>query len=285
LTFPCGGWFILTPRGENMYKISDFSKITNLSVKALRYYDEERILTPSWRDAETAYRYYNEEDFRKAQLIVLLRSLEFSISEIKDVLEYCGDPSDLPCYFAEKRDMIEARILKEKELIKKLNLYIKPIDREEIRMNYQIKEKEIAPVTVATIRYKGKYNDIGRYIGILYKAVKGEAAGAPIQLYHDAEYLEEGADLELCIPTKKAVHNAAVNTRKLPAVKALCTTHVGSYEKLNLAYKALMDYACEHQLSFITPSREVYVKGPGMIFKGNEENYITEIIIPYEEVQ
>lgn len=266
-----------------MYKISEFSKITSLSVKALRYYDEEQLLAPSFRDKETAYRYYNEEDFQRARLIVLLRSLEFTISEIKDVLANCSDPSDLPCYLEEKKRMIEGRIFKEKELIKKLNLYIKPTDREEISMNYQIKEKEIAAVTVAAIRYKGKYSDVGKYIGILYKAVKGDAAGAPIQCYHDAEYMEEGADLELCLPTKKRISHPDVTAKQLPAIKAICTTHTGSYEKLNLAYKALMDYANEHHLNCTTPSREIYVKGPGMIFKGNEDNYITEIIIPYEE--
>ncbi|NLI91888.1 MAG: MerR family DNA-binding transcriptional regulator, partial [Peptococcaceae bacterium] len=29
-----------------MYKISEFSKITHLTIKALRYYDEEGILKP-----------------------------------------------------------------------------------------------------------------------------------------------------------------------------------------------------------------------------------------------
>ncbi|HWQ80535.1 MAG TPA: MerR family transcriptional regulator [Anaerovoracaceae bacterium] len=266
-----------------MYKISDFSKITALTVKALRYYDDERILTPSVRDKDTGYRYYSEEDYQKARLIALLRSLEFSIAEIRDVLANCSDPSDLPCYLEEKKQMIESRIRKEKELIKKLNLYIKPKDREDIGMDYKIEEKEIAPVLVAAIRYKGKYNDVGKYIGTLYKAVKGDAVGAPIQCYHDAEYMEDGADLELCLPTKTKVNHPDVTAKTLPAVKAICTTHVGSYEKLHSAYKALTDYANEHGLNIVTPSREIYVKGPGMVFRGNEDNYITEIIIPYEE--
>lgn len=266
-----------------MYRISDFSKITGLSVKALRYYDEEQILTPSYRDKETAYRYYSEEDFQKARLIVLLRSLEFSISEIKDVLTNCSDPSDLPCYLEEKKKMIERKILKEKELIKKLNLYIKPTDREEISMKYQIEVKEVAPVMVAAIRYKGKYSDVGKYIGTLYKAVKGDAAGAPIQCYHDAEYMEDGADLELCLPTKKMVNHPEVTAKTLPAVRAICTTHTGSYETLHMAYKAIVDYANENHLKCLAPSREIYVKGPGMLFKGNENKYITEIIVPYEE--
>lgn len=51
-------------------------------------------------------------------------------------------------------------------------------------------------------------------------------AGASIQLYHDAEYMEDGADLELCVPTKKDVSHPDVTVKKLPGVRALCTTPV-----------------------------------------------------------
>lgn len=75
-----------------MYKIGDFSKITNITIKTLRYYDEENILKPSSRSAETGYRFYDGNDFKKARLIVLLRKLDFSISEIRDVLMSCEEP-------------------------------------------------------------------------------------------------------------------------------------------------------------------------------------------------
>ena len=43
--------------------------------------------------------------------------------------------------------------------------------------------------------------------------------------------------------------------------------------------------ARENELSLKPPFREVFIKGPGMIFKGNPEKYITEIIFPIEEVK
>jgi DNA-binding transcriptional MerR regulator len=267
-----------------MYKISDFSKITSLTVKALRYYDEQKILTPSYRDEENSYRYYDESNFQKAQLIMMLRGLEFSISEIKEVLANCDNPDDLSFYLEERKNKIENTISKEKELIAKINLYIKPKNREEIGMHYKIEGKEIPPVTVASIRFKGKYTDVGKYIGDIYKAVKNHSGGAPFNCYFDSEFKED-ADIELCVPTTQLINDCTVTSKKLPAIKAICTTHVGSYEKLNLAYKALLDYADEHHLNCLTPSREVYLKGPGMIFKGNENSYRTEIIIPYEEMQ
>jgi len=265
-----------------VYKIGEFSKITNLTVKTLRYYDEENILTPSYRSEENGYRFYNEEDFEKAELIFLLRGFNFSISEIKDILSNYKGTSDLSYFLEEKKNMIRDKIQKEKNLLKKIDLYIKPNELEEVVMNYKIEVKTIEPVMVASIRYKGKYSDVGKYIGKIYGVVKGNGTGAPFNCYYDNEYTQE-ADIELCVPTSKVVNNSEVTSKELPRINAICTKHNGTYENLNKAYKAILDYAKKNNLKCLTPSREIYVKGPGKIFKGNPNNYVTEIIMPIEE--
>jgi DNA-binding transcriptional MerR regulator len=264
-----------------VYKIGDFSKITNLSVKALRYYDEENILKPSYRNEENSYRFYDDNDFKKAELIVLLRELNFSISEIKDVINLCKDKTDLSYILEEKKDMIRKSIMKEKTLLKKINLYIETNLMEGYSMNYKIEIKDIPAIKVASIRYKGKYNDCGKYIGTIYKAIKGNTNGEPFNCYYDGEFKED-ADIETCVPTSKLVCDSVITTKELPLIRAISTMHNGSYESLNMAYKALFDYAKEKNINCLTPSREIYLKGPGMIFKGNPNNYITEVIIPIE---
>jgi DNA-binding transcriptional MerR regulator len=260
-----------------MYKISEFSKITKLTVKALRYYDEQDILKPSYR-AENLYRYYDDNDFKKAQLIVLLRGLDFNISEIKDIVsQYAGD-DDLSYYLVEKQQMIRQQIKKQRALIEKIDTYLQPNKGEENSMNYKIEDKIFDAVTVVSVRYKGRYNEVGKYIGDLYKLAKGKASGPAFNCYYDEEYKEQ-ADIELCLPVD-TFGNAS--TKQLPKIKAISTIHTGSYQTLNMAYKALMDYAKSHNIECKTPSREIYHKGPGMIFKGNPNKYITEIILPYE---
>jgi len=151
-------------------------------------------------------------------------------------------------------------------------------------MEYQVEIRDITSVDVISIRFNGKYSDMGKHIGSLYKAAKNNNSGAPFALYHDDDYKEE-ADIELCVPTKKliAVTDGNITSKTLPAIKATCVTHKGGYDRLNLAYKALLDYAKSENLILQTPSREVYTKGPGVIFRGNENNYITEIITPFQE--
>lgn len=264
-----------------MYKIGEFSKITKLTVKTLRYYDEENILKPSYRNEENGYRFYEENDFKKAELIVLLRNLGFSISEVKDVLSNYETSLDLSYFLEEKKKMIEDKIQNEKSLLKKIDLYIKPNQMEGDCMNYKIEVKNIESITVASIRYKGKYSDVGKYIGKIYAAVKGNANGYLFNCYYDSEYRED-ADIETCLPISKLIKHPDITVKQLPQIKALCTTHIGTYESLNMAYKAILDYAGEHDLKCLIPSREIYLKGPGMIFKGNPNKYVTEIIIPIE---
>lgn len=264
-----------------MYKIGDFSKITNLSVKTLRYYDEEHILKPSYRNEENSYRFYDENDFKRAELIVLLRELDFSISEIKDVLNVYKDKADLSFILEEKKVMINKKIIDEKALLKKIDLYIKPNVLEEDCMNYQIEVKDIVAVKVATIRYKGKYSEVGKSFGKIYKALKGDTNGNPFNCYFDGEY-QEHADIEACVPTTKQVCDSEIVIKVLPQIKAISTIHVGTYESINMAYKAIFDYAQEHNICCKVPSREIYIKGPGMIFKGNPNNYITEVLIPID---
>ena len=274
-----------------MYKIGEFSKITNLTVKALRYYDEQGMLIPSER-SESDYRLYDRSDYEKAQLIVFLKGLGFSISEMKDMLTTCESRDDISFYLEEKKSLIKDKIQKEKKLIKEIekNLLLKEkednvLNSTHRRKMYEIEIKEIPSMTVASIRFKGKYSDVGKHIGKIYQVVKDKAYGAPLNLYYDKEYQEE-ADIELCVPIKGTIAGGVgIDIKVLPTMKTIATVHTGAYQKLNEAYKAILDYAKENGFELLTPSREVYQKGPGMIFKGNPDKYVTEILVPYQEAK
>ena len=67
---------------NNLYKIGEFSKIVNLPIKTLRYYDEYGLLEPSYVDEFNGYRYYNEANISECKLIILLKSLYFTLEEI-----------------------------------------------------------------------------------------------------------------------------------------------------------------------------------------------------------
>ncbi|MGG5317463.1 MerR family transcriptional regulator [Enterococcus sp. AZ072] len=265
-----------------MYTIGEFSKISKLTAKALRYYDQEGLLKPSARGTN-GYRYYSVADLDKAELILLLKQFDFTIAEMQEVLAYDLEEADLAGYLFEKRQMLEQRVTQQKELIRQLdNLLTTTKMRERRQMNYEMMVEQLPAEQVALWYFEGTFREIGSYTGKLFQEVKGRANGAPFCLYFDEEVNEIGK-MALGVPIKKAFASDKVTITTFPARKVLSTMHIGEYDRLHEAYKALIDYAKEHQLTLDTPWRELYLKGPGKLFKGNPESYQTKILVPIKE--
>ena len=166
-----------------MYKINQFSKISGLTVKALRYYDQEGILQPAFRNEENQYRYYNDDNLKKAQLIKYLRSLDFSIMEIKDVVENVHSHDDLMYILNEKIKIIETNISKEKEFIKRMNTQLSTFHNKTCCNHYQIDTVTIDEILVASIHFRGQYTELDKYVPQLYKAVKNNKNGYHFNCY------------------------------------------------------------------------------------------------------
>lgn len=65
-----------------MYKIGKFSRIVDIPVRTLRYYDEYGVLVPSDIDSFTGYKFYSDDNVLEAKIIKLLKSLDFTLDEI-----------------------------------------------------------------------------------------------------------------------------------------------------------------------------------------------------------
>ncbi|MFQ7473523.1 MAG: MerR family transcriptional regulator [Anaerovoracaceae bacterium] len=68
------------------YSIGRLSELTGMNISTLRYYDQIGILVPEYRNKNTGYRYYSEEQMLKVQLIKNMKMLKFSIEDMKKVL-------------------------------------------------------------------------------------------------------------------------------------------------------------------------------------------------------
>ena len=147
-------------------------------------------------------------------------------------------------------------------------------------MNYQIEIKDIEPIRVAFMRYKGPVTGASKVFPSVFKAIQGKANGAPFFCYYAMDAMTKSGEMELCIPTAETPKGDGVTIKEMPRIKAVCITHVGSYESLRNAYDTIDSYIKEKELTLQFPFREVYIKGPGMIIKGNPNKYITEIQFP-----
>jgi len=69
-----------------LMSIGRFARLTGLTVKALRHYDELGLLRPASVDPETGYRSYGAEQVRRAETIRSLRRLELPLDEVATLL-------------------------------------------------------------------------------------------------------------------------------------------------------------------------------------------------------
>ena len=69
-----------------MIRIGEFSRIGQVSVKTLRYYDTVELLKPTEVDPSTGYRYYSFDMLPKLNRILALKELGLSLEQIKQLL-------------------------------------------------------------------------------------------------------------------------------------------------------------------------------------------------------
>jgi DNA-binding transcriptional MerR regulator/effector-binding domain-containing protein len=270
---------------KTSYSIGEFSQVTGLSVKTLLFYHEKGILNPSSVDEATGYRFYDASKIEKARVIMRLRAMEFSIEDIAAVLGECSDEADILNYLERQKNVLQQRIQEDRDIVRSLNEIIasEKAARQILEAgNFAVEEKTFEPMLIAGIRMKGKYSDCGAGFARLGKAVGRYICGKPLNLYYDGEYREDDANFEPCFPIRKEVAVDGVSVRTLPGGRGLALIHRGPYDQLGRSYAKILQQATERKFNLVLPSREVYVKGPGMIFKGNPKNYLTEIQLPFK---
>lgn len=265
---------------SGLLSIGEFSKVVGITVKALRFYHDREILVPAYVEVGSGYRYYGKANLETAQIIVMLRDLGFSVEDIRSFLkEQSNDESALD-YLIKRRKDVQAKLSKQRSILLKLDRMIQGEQdrlRQSDRYPTQIETRELDPMLVAGIRMKGHYADIGNGFRKLSQSAWRHICGKAMCLLYDEEYREDDADFEAVFPIKKPIQGKEFSVRELQGGTAICIRHVGPYQTIGRSYGELFEYARQSNHTMLTPTREVFLKGPGLLLKGNPNHYVTEI--------
>lgn len=274
-----------------MYSIGEFSKITGLTVKTLRFYHEQGILEPSYIDSGNGYRYYADSKIELARVIAALRGLEFSVSEIAEIVGNHDDDSGILQYLDAHQAKISQRMKSDQRILSQLNNIMKHEREATTKMKeacYSVEEKTVETVLVASLRMQGKYSDCGTGFGKIGKKFGRHICGKAMMLCHDTEYRANDANFEVAMPIRKEPIRKSkatdeITAYELPGGRCLSLIHLGPYDELSRSYEKIFKHAKENDYRYKSPTREVYHKGPGMIFRGNPKKYLTEIQLMLED--
>ena len=87
-----------------MLKIGDFSKLSRVSIRMLRHYDEIGLLHPVKIDPETGYRYYSENQLPVASRIRALKDMGFALAAIGQILDCYEDKALVERHLRRKQE-------------------------------------------------------------------------------------------------------------------------------------------------------------------------------------
>ena len=79
--------YLLTKMSDHLHSIGEFSRMSGLGLKTLRFYHEKGLLVPAFVERDTGYRHYNLRNLETAEIIKALRGFDFGLDRIAEILE------------------------------------------------------------------------------------------------------------------------------------------------------------------------------------------------------
>jgi DNA-binding transcriptional MerR regulator len=267
-------------------QIGDFSKLSLVSVKALRYYDEIGLLKPERVDEYTGYRYYSAAQLPQLNRIVAMKNLGLSLDEIAKLLRDDVSVEHILGLLHSKQEEIKQRLSDEAERLAKVEEWLEEAQKEGKLPEYEIKLKKIKPQKAITIRrilpnfsHVGElFATIGPYLGKAHAPL----SGPPITIYHDKEFKEADVDVEVAFPVWRTVKGEGeIVCQELPGYEKVASImYKGPYEGLGKPYNAIMGWIETNGYHIAGPNREIYYNEPE---KTKPEDLVTEIQMPVEK--
>lgn len=264
-----------------MFKIGDFSTLTRVSVKTLRYYDELGLLRPIRVDPETGYRFYSASQLPRLHRILALRDLGFPLDRIAEALDSGISPDALRGMLMLRQAEQEDRVREESERLSRLKTFLRLIDREGVRAG-EVVLKEIAPQQIVSIRdIIPAYRSVGALFQRLSQIAGPLASqGVALAVWHDTEYKERNLDVEVGIYLRQAPQTQELaSVRQLPAATVASIVHHGAFSRISEVYLAILHWIEANEYRQAGPMRELFLRVSAPVSRDDESN-ITEIQVP-----
>lgn len=222
-----------------MYKIGELSKLCNMSVKALRYYDSEGLLVPDRIDKFTGYRYYSASKLADCYRIIALKELGFSLDEIRRQLTI-DDNEKIIGILNGKLDELNLLVENTQNRLKKIESIKNCLMEGETKM-FNIIIRETDEIRVAFVRkfYKSKSDALLKASEIAEKLPKSIVGKRRMVINYETEYKESDFDLAACAEITGSLPKESDYAEKVITfggdVASLCCKE----SELDDAYKAI----------------------------------------------
>jgi DNA-binding transcriptional MerR regulator len=238
--------------------IGDFSRMTYLSVKALRHYHEVGLLPPIDVDPATGYRRYASSQVATAQAIRRFRDLQMPVDEVRAVLQ-AGDVAERDAVIVRHLERMQDHLARTQASIASLQALLAHEPRRQ--PDIELRRLDATPALVArnTVGFDDCGSWLERAFGALHAAVTKQGlrrTGPDGALYSD-EFFADGTGEVTAFVAIAADH--ATDLTVLPEVTVAVLIHDGPFADLDTTYGTLGTAVAERGIGDVGPIREHYL--------------------------
>ena len=270
---PCG-----TMEESSLFRIGMFAAMNHVTVKALRFYEEQGLLLPALIHPETGYRYYALSQMAELHRMMALKQAGFTLEEIARL----NAGADEEALLLKKKAALLSRIA---ELTRQIAVVDGYLSGQKARLASPVLIKTIPATTVACLQTRlASYDALFDRMPEMGALMERAGCTCALPEYCFTNYLEPGYQetdilVELCQAVEAPRQDSGTLCfRTLPEIQAACVYHHGSYSTFGESYAAVMQYIEENGYEIAGEIRESYIDG--VWNKEDESQWLSEIQVP-----
>ncbi|MCI1930491.1 MAG: MerR family transcriptional regulator [Clostridia bacterium] len=270
-----------------MLKIGDFSKLSRVSIRMLRYYDEIGLLNPVMIDEFTGYRYYSEEQLPIVGRITALKDMGFGLASIHDILNCYDNHEQLENYLNTKRSELISLQEETNHRLRLLDTAIEQL-RKDDNMNYNVTVKTLPQRYVASVRMAIPCYEQECIVWNVLCEETDNMNLVPADpcccsaAFHDREYKESDVDVEVQKTVKGSYPDTEhVKFKTVPEVTFASATYKGSYDLINEVNAAVAKWIAANGYEYNGLIFNIYHVSPAET--QNPDEFVTEVCYPVKK--
>jgi DNA-binding transcriptional MerR regulator len=273
-----------------MLRIGYFSRISQVAIQTLRYYDKIGLLKPAHVDHVTGYRYYALDQLPRLNRILALKDLGLSLEQIARMLQADVSADELRGMLRFRRAELADQMREMHAQLTRVEARLRSIEQEGTMPAYDVVLKTVDPILVAGRRIivtenvdhpvglPEAFSEVGAYA----ENRRAEIAGGCMAIWYTPVDATTNEDVEAAYPLKASISgNERVSVHELPQVFVASVIHQGDFRDFMEGYKAILAWIGSNEYRIVGPFREVYHE----FNSDNTQDVTVEIQFPVEKAE
>ncbi|WP_338452911.1 MerR family transcriptional regulator [Niallia oryzisoli] len=268
---------------KDVFTIGEVSRLFQIKSSAIRYYCDIGLLTPTYVDPETGYRYFSTAHFERLNTIKYLQTIGLSLQEIQTFVDN-RDPVYLMKQLQAQREITRKKIKQLQEIEQKINNRLEQIEDALSQQNIGVIQEQFFPSReIAVLRQTiPSGSDLEIFIRKLENSSKLQSAvflgkiGMSISKQKMEKHQFDSYDAIFLLVENEAAEESV--REEIPEGLYVTLRFQGTHVDASTYYEQLLHYLKQKHYEIKGDSVEVTYIDYGLSHNTNE--FVTEIQIP-----